>query len=982
MNIKLRRNAAVLLLISLILYAVFTAFPINVSHAQSNNMTFTTGETISFGSTVEMTFWSNVSFTFGTGIIMQFIEVAPDGILQPCDVIQVIFPPGYIPAVCSWWEVLDPLGNPVGEFHIDGQYGPNEFHIDAVWPGPIQLPVPIGTPVTAELKIDVVEPCRYFVVHSPPDWYPLPCTWWEIIDPETGVATGVEFHVDWTNESCEFHIDSMIPGPYVLPFPVYELEARLKITEIADCDWFVILDPPGFITTPCTWWEVLDPYTGALTGIEFHIDQSGGGFFHIDSVLPVSPQPIPWGPSYTIRVRQKLEMLQQCSWFKVSDPSLVPKACTWWRLITPELGDVEFHVDVSSPDGTFHVDYFDPPVSLNPPRIEVAAEQKFTGISPCDWFRVIIPSDFVPLACTWWRITWPTEWTGVTFHVDSSNGIDSFHVDSVDPLPQGPTPPPWNVTAEQFTPPEPWYLKPAYPDYSPSGVPDFDQHQDNWGPGAGVYTWCGPVAVANSLWWLDSEYESLNFPSPLPPPAISDHFPLVTSYNAGLWDDHDPQNVDPLVKNLAFLMDTDGQRTGLAHTGTNYIDLETGISQYLQQQGVNPLGDCDGDGKVEADDISIINAAMGSMPGAPNWDMRADVIITNQIDPADLAAASSNLGRSGLFYEHTQEFPDFFWIEGEIERCQDVELFLEFWRWTGTTWTKLYDNPSLEAGHFVTCAGVNSTNRELLISDPYWDAFEAGFVQGRSPVAHPYPHPTSVHNNAMYVSHDEYIAQFWGLPPPPGYPGPTWELAGYLQALGYDQTWHAFIRAAIPTSALGTHDIAVTGISHSKFGCLPLPTLGRGYPARINVTVQNQGNFTETFDVTVYASPAVPPSITIGARTVVNLLVGETRVLTFLWNASTAPYNNYTISATAAIVPSETDTADNSLNDGKILVTIPGDVDGNLKVNILDVVRITGCYGSKKGQPAYNPNSDLDDNDAITILDVVRCTGHYGEKFP
>ena len=109
---------------------------------------------------------------------------------------------------------------------------------------------------------------------------------------------------------------------------------------------------------------------------------------------------------------------------------------------------------------------------------------------------------------------------------------------------------------------------------------------------------------------------------------------------------------------------------------------------------------------------------MGSVPGAPNWNMAADIIINNVIDIMDLNAAASHNGQTGMFYEHTEEFADFYWIEAEIERCQDVELFLEFWQWTGSNWVKLYQDPSLEAGHFVTCAGVNSTNRELLISDP------------------------------------------------------------------------------------------------------------------------------------------------------------------------------------------------------------------------------------------------------------------------
>ncbi|MCJ7469874.1 hypothetical protein MUO74_05165, partial [Candidatus Bathyarchaeota archaeon] len=57
---------------------------------------------------------------------------------------------------------------------------------------------------------------------------------------------------------------------------------------------------------------------------------------------------------------------------------------------------------------------------------------------------------------------------------------------------------------------DPWYWKPNYDDYVPSGVPDFDQRQGGtyqWVNQAQQWSHCGPVAVANSLWWLDSEFE-------------------------------------------------------------------------------------------------------------------------------------------------------------------------------------------------------------------------------------------------------------------------------------------------------------------------------------------------------------------------------------------------------------------------------------------------------------------------------------------
>jgi hypothetical protein len=98
----------------------------NTTSALPSNMTFTTGETIHFGSTTQMSFWSNITMRIGTGIQIKFIEIANgNGILEPCDIISVVFPPQIILEPCSWWELLDPMGHPTGiEFHIDQQYGP------------------------------------------------------------------------------------------------------------------------------------------------------------------------------------------------------------------------------------------------------------------------------------------------------------------------------------------------------------------------------------------------------------------------------------------------------------------------------------------------------------------------------------------------------------------------------------------------------------------------------------------------------------------------------------------------------------------------------------------------------------------------------------------------------------------------------------------------------------------------------------------
>jgi len=119
-----------------------------------------------------------------------------------------------------------------------------------------------------------------------------------------------------------------------------------------------------------------------------------------------------------------------------------------------------------------------------------------------------------------------------------------------------------------------WYWKPGnWIDYAPSGMPDFDQKQDQWTDPMGNWMYCGPVAVANSLWWFDSKNE----PSPVPPPTINDHYGLVTNFSSP-WDDHDPQNVMPLVCNLSALMNT-------GPNGTDVMDMQQGIRDYLNATG-------------------------------------------------------------------------------------------------------------------------------------------------------------------------------------------------------------------------------------------------------------------------------------------------------------------------------------------------------------------------------------------------------------
>ena len=100
------------------------------------------------------------------------------------------------------------------------------------------------------------------------------------------------------------------------------------------------------------------------------------------------------------------------------------------------------------------------------------------------------------------------------------------------------------------------------------------------------------------------------------------------------------------------------------------------------------------------------------------------------------------------------------------------------------------------------------------------------------------------------------------------------------------------------------HDVAVIDVSPA------LSVAPEGFDLNINITVENQGDFAETFNVTAYANT------TIIEEQEAFLNSGESAILVFTWNTTGFSLGNYTISANATPVLNETDTTDNTLIDG------------------------------------------------------------------
>ncbi|MGD0979308.1 MAG: dockerin type I domain-containing protein [Candidatus Bathyarchaeia archaeon] len=114
----------------------------------------------------------------------------------------------------------------------------------------------------------------------------------------------------------------------------------------------------------------------------------------------------------------------------------------------------------------------------------------------------------------------------------------------------------------------------------------------------------------------------------------------------------------------------------------------------------------------------------------------------------------------------------------------------------------------------------------------------------------------------------------------------------------------------------------------------------------------------------------------------VSLNATDQTTLTFTWNTTDFAYGNYTISAYAQPVPGETDTANNNFTGGVVTVTIPGDLNGDFKVNHVDLIMLADAYGSKPGDAKWNTNADLNGNSRVDLADLVALATHYGQHYP
>ena len=166
-------------------------------------------------------------------------------------------------------------------------------------------------------------------------------------------------------------------------------------------------------------------------------------------------------------------------------------------------------------------------------------------------------------------------------------------------------------------------------------------------------------------------------------------------------------------------------------------------------------------------------------------------------------------------------------------------------------------------------------------------------------------------------------------------------------------------------------DVAVVNIQ-------PTPTMV--YPGRIvtvNVTVKNLGNLTESFAVSAYADNQT----SLGTVNVENLGPGDNATLTFKWNTTgLEPCHWHFFTANASTVPYEINLSNNILiGSVQVKIKMYGDINGDGKVDLTDLVQFAQSYYRRIGDPLYNPDADIDGNGFVNLIDLVTIALYYNK---
>jgi len=190
----------------------------------------------------------------------------------------------------------------------------------------------------------------------------------------------------------------------------------------------------------------------------------------------------------------------------------------------------------------------------------------------------------------------------------------------------------------------------------------------------------------------------------------------------------------------------------------------------------------------------------------------------------------------------------------------------------------------------------------------------------------------------------------------------------YLPEAGYPRIFNGTIdEVAVFNDVRSLHDIAISSIFK------PSKTVvgeGMNSSVRIDARVENNGEYPETFNISLYYDSNLIESITF-----FTLESNSFVILTFDWNTTGIVKGNYTLSAAATPIFEEMDKNNNNCANQWVFITIPGDVTGvagpaDGKVDMRDIALLCIHFMRTPAHPEWDPNMDINDDDIVNMRDI------------
>jgi hypothetical protein len=164
------------------------------------------------------------------------------------------------------------------------------------------------------------------------------------------------------------------------------------------------------------------------------------------------------------------------------------------------------------------------------------------------------------------------------------------------------------------------------------------------------------------------------------------------------------------------------------------------------------------------------------------------------------------------------------------------------------------------------------------------------------------------------------------------------------------------------------HDVAIVSVTSESW-------VYHGWIVHINVTARNEGEFTESFDINAYCNTTL-----IGSVHVTNLPPGSQYTAQFTADTSELlPCHTYPIKGEATPVPFEYNGTNNVIVSVGFKVRLIGDLNGDGKVDLDDVLTVSLAFGSFPGQPNWNPAADTNRDNKVDLTDVLTVYINFGK---